>query len=111
MGILIIREPVNETQLSEMAEVYGSKNKVAVDVGEGILAGGGEMHADCEEALLEIGCRQEDIWGADWIRSERKVEFESFINIRPRHGNRSMEVQDPELRSKIEIIVRKLLDK
>ncbi|MFQ5829424.1 MAG: DUF5674 family protein, partial [Candidatus Methylomirabilia bacterium] len=40
-----------------------------------MLAGGGILHADCEAALLEAGCRQEDIWGADWIPDEREVRF------------------------------------
>lgn len=41
--------------------------KLAVDIRREILAGGGQMHADCEAALIEDGSRQEDIWGANWI--------------------------------------------
>lgn len=32
------------------------------DAERGILAGGAEYHADCEEVLLEDGSRQEDIF-------------------------------------------------
>jgi hypothetical protein len=84
--------------------------KVAVDIRQGILAGGGILHADCEALLLEAECRQEDIWGADWIPDEREVRFEALINIRPRQGNRRMEIQDPVLRAKVEKIVRDLLE-
>ena len=83
--------------------------KVAVDIQQGILAGGGVMHADCEAVLLEEGCRQEDIWGADWIPEEQQVRFEALINIRPKQGNRRLEIEDPALRARVEAIVRHLL--
>jgi hypothetical protein len=33
-----------------------------------------------------------------------------LINIRPQHGNRSMELQSPALRERFETIVRSLLE-
>ncbi|MFB2895083.1 DUF5674 family protein [Aerosakkonemataceae cyanobacterium BLCC-F50] len=74
------------------------------------MAGGGELHADCEQILLEDGSQQQDIWGADWFTQNKLVGFESLINIRPRQQNRSMEIQDPILRERIEKIVRHLLE-
>lgn len=71
-----------------------------------MLAGGGEMHADCEEILLDDGSMQEDIWGADWDPFQQQVTYESLINIRPRQNNRSMEVQDPKIRKQIAIVVQ-----
>jgi hypothetical protein len=84
--------------------------KVAVDVERELLAGGGEYHADCEEVLLEDGSRQEDIWGADWYPDSQTMAFGALINIRPEQGNRSMEIENRELRKKIEEIVRRLLE-
>jgi hypothetical protein len=37
------------------------------------------------------------------------VEFGALINIRPRQENRSMEIEDPKLRDRIETITRALL--
>jgi hypothetical protein len=79
-------------------------------VRQGILAGEGLMHADCEAVLLDNGSLQEDIWGADWIPSTRQVTFESLINIRPRQKNRTLEVLDPELRERVAQITRNLLE-
>ena len=93
-----------------MLEELETYIKVAVDLEKGILAGGGEYHADCEEALLEDGSRQEDIWGADWYPSSRKVTFGALINIRPQQGNRGMEIQDLNLRQGIETLIRRLLE-
>ncbi len=84
--------------------------KLAVDTRRDILAGGGQMHADCEAVLLEDGSIQEDIWGANWIPSSKAIEFEALINIRPRQQNRSMIIQDPVITDKVEKIARKLLE-
>lgn len=110
MPILVIREPVKTEELDSMLEVYGDFIKLAVDVSLCVFAGGGEMHADCEAVLLEKGSDQENIWGADWIPSAKMVEFTSFINIRPRQNNRSMEILNSEIRERVESIVRRLFD-
>lgn len=107
--ILILREPATPEQIAAMRETFGSYIKLAVDVERKVLAGGGELHADCEQALLEDGSRQEAVWGADWDLSG-EVRFESLINIRPRQGNRSLELQSPELRRQVERIVRGIFE-
>ena len=84
--------------------------KVAVDIRLGILAGGGVMHADCEKTLLDSGSKQADIWGADWYPEEKRVEFGSLINIRPRQSNRSMQIQDPKIRQQVEQVIRKVME-
>lgn len=104
-----MREHATKDQLREMMEMLETYVKLAVDVERGILAGGGAMHADCEAVLLEDGSQQEFIWGADWNPETQEVTFESLINIRPRQNNRSLELQDPELRAKVELITRDLL--
>jgi hypothetical protein len=68
------------------------------------------MHADCEGVLLDLGSRQENIWGAGWYASLHQVTFDSLINIRPRQGNRVLEIQSEELRSQIEAIVREIFE-
>jgi hypothetical protein len=39
------------------------------------------------------------------------VTFGALINIRPRQDNRSMEVQDPILRARIEHVVRAVFER
>ncbi|MEQ9622641.1 DUF5674 family protein [Coleofasciculus chthonoplastes] len=83
--------------------------KLAVDIQRGILAGGGEFHADCETVLLEDGSEQVNIWGADWYPDSQTVTYESLINIRPRQNNRSMEILDLGIRDQVANIVHNLL--
>lgn len=83
--------------------------KIVVDIRRRILTAGGEMHADCESVLLDIGSEQDDLWGTNWYPSEQRVEFESLINIRPRLGNRSIVIQSEEVRRSVESMTRQVL--
>ncbi len=109
------KSKATQQQITEMLSALESYIKVAVDIQEGILAGGGVMHADCEGVLLKSGSRQTDVWGADWYPKEKRVAFGSLINI-ARQNKRGvrlkdpMQVQDPQVRKKIEQVIRKLLD-
>jgi hypothetical protein len=110
MRLHLLRKAPTCEQLQDMLEAQGSYIKLAVDVAQGVVVGGGEYHADCEAILLEQGSRQEHIWGADWYPESRTVTFGALINIRPRQDNRSMEVQDPTLRTCIEHVVRAVFE-
>ena len=96
-------------QMHDMLEALQTYIKLAVDVRRRVIAGGGEMHADCEAVLLEHGSAQEDVWGADWFPESKIVRFQSLINIRPKQGNRSLEIKDPLVRRSVEEIVRERL--
>lgn len=106
--IHLLQQLATARQITEMLEVHESYIKVAVDIQRGLLAGGGEFHADCESVLVEDGSRREDVWGADWIPQEQAVRCSALINIRPR-VNQGMEIQDPVIRRQVDTLVRKLL--
>ncbi|MEK7448330.1 MAG: DUF5674 family protein [Planctomycetota bacterium] len=110
MPIHIIQQKATPQEMIEMLNVLGDYIKIAVDIEREILAGGGQLHADCEAELLKDGSQQEDIWGADWVPNIQEVKFESLINIRPNQNNRSMIIQDPKIKKQVEIITRKLLE-
>ena len=92
-----------------MLESLGIYIKLAVDVERGLLAGGGELHVDCEQTLLADGSQQAVIWGADWYPLKQTVGYESIINIRPSANNRSMQIQSADLREQINEIAQSLL--
>jgi Protein of unknown function (DUF5674) len=109
--IHVIRNCATPAQMQQMLESLGIYIKLAVDVEGKILAGGGELHADCEQVLLSEGSNQAHIWGADWYPLTQTVGYESIINIRSRSNNRSTEIQDPALRDHIHQIVQTFLGK
>lgn len=107
--IHVIRNRATPEQMRQMLEALGIYIKLAVDVERRILAGGGELHADCELVLLQDGSEQAHVWGADWYPLNQTVGYESIINIRPSANNRSMEIQDPILRQRVKQIAQSFL--
>lgn len=109
MAVVIIEEAITEDQLLVVREEYPNYIKVVVDIERGILAAGGEWHADAEEVLLRQGSRQEHLWGGGVDLVTKSVEFNSLINTRPGLSS-SQEVLDLQIRSKMEEIIRSLFE-
>lgn len=107
--IYILQNKATIEQLTDMLKEYENMVKIVVDIRRRVLAGGGEMHSDCESALLEDGSEQDDLWGANWYPAEQRIAFESLINIRSRLGNRNILIQSEELRQQVESITRDTL--
>lgn len=107
--IHLLKAKAVPTQIHEMLQEYENMIKIVVDVRRRYLSGGGEMHADCEAILLDDGSEQDDLWGANWYPAEQRLEFESLINIRPRLGNRSILIQDENIRRQVESVAKEIL--
>jgi Protein of unknown function (DUF5674) len=62
-GIVILQHRIDRTELARLVKMYFEDMvKYVVDVTRGIIAIGGELHADAEQLLLEAGSRQTDLW-------------------------------------------------
>lgn len=110
MSTVILRDKkASPLELEKMSYEYGSYIKVVVDVEKGILAGGGAMHYDEEQLLLEYGCRQENLWGGGIDFTTGEVDYNSMINVRPREGNDSRDILSNDTRKKFKKIVEDLL--
>lgn len=106
--IVIIDTRATPEQIEQMLQEHKFYIKVVVDIERRILAGGGDMHYDCEQALLAEGSRQQDIWGAGYMPSTRNITYDSIINLRPRQ-NRSMEILDATIRERVAQIITEFL--
>lgn len=80
--------------------------KAVVDIKREVISIGCELHIDCVEELLKDGSSNDDLWGFN-IYPDGSLDFISLINVRPAVNNRSMEIQNQEIRQKIEEIVKK----
>ena len=113
-AIKIIESPMSRADLAVLAhEGFGDVIKAVVDVRQGIMAVGGELHAD-EEVLLSENREslRADTWGINLYPAETGdgfIEFDSMVNIKPAHGNRSRGVEDMAVQEKIREIVGKLV--
>lgn len=94
--ILLLRERATPEQLEQMLQQHKFYIKTAVDIERWVLVGGGGLHADCEEKLLDDGSRQQDIWATSFMPITGKIIYESMVNLRPRQ-NRSIELLDPNI--------------
>lgn len=113
MPLRIVEQAITKIELKDLAkERFGDMVKAVVDLERGIMAIGGELHADEEALLLGVGSKQENLWGINFYPDETGdgwIEFDSMINIRPSQGNRSRGVEDAEIRKKIIALSNKLV--
>lgn len=111
--IVLIETPITRTRLREIASWrMGDLVKAVVDIEKGIMAVGGELHADEEAFLIERESEQDDLWGINIypdLPEDKMLEFNSVINIRPRQNNRSRSVEDEKMRTAIREVVNKLI--
>ena len=75
---------------------------------EEIIQGFLHISPDLEKELLLSGSAQTSLWGINLYPDaddEDFIEFDSLINIRPRQGNMSRDVESEEIRNAITRIV------
>lgn len=101
MDIRIIRDKISREELKELAkEFYVEMVKGVADIERGIIALGGEWHIDANEVLMQDGSEQQNLWGFN-VYLDKRIEYHSLINIRPLQNNRTLEVQDENIRKKM----------
>jgi hypothetical protein len=113
MGTILVDKPISRQELKAAARpYYEAVVKAVVDIERGIMAIGGELHADEEKFLLERDSEQQHLWGINLFTEldlPDMVEFDSMINLRPSQNNRSRGVEDAGTRERIMDIVRSLV--
>lgn len=111
--IRIITSTISIKELKDMAQLWhGELVKVVVDVERKTMAVNGDMHADEEQALLQDGSKQENLWGLNIYPDkdmESRIEFDSMINVRPGQHNMSRSVEDEKLQKMIRSIVDQMI--
>jgi hypothetical protein len=103
--VVVTRERIAPEVLRILvARHFENMVKFVADVERGVAAVGGELHADEEAVLLESGSSQENLWGANYFPArgpDACIEYTSLINIRPAQHNRSMEIEDENVRARV----------
>lgn len=111
--IVVVDRRIERADLDRLLRLFfGDMVKYVVDLERRVAAVGGELHADAEQLLLESGSRQTDLWGANYYPgkgSDSCIEYTALINIRPAQGNRSMLIQDAEIRDRVREITFALI--
>lgn len=105
----IIKDQISIAKLKQLAQNrFGNFVKAVIDVELEIMAVDAELHADEEALLIKNGSQQQNLWGINIypdLNREEWIEFDSMINLKPSQGNRARNVENPEIRNKIQQIV------
>ena len=113
LGIVVLGERIDPDTLRRLVTSgFGDMVKFVVDIQRGVIAVGGELHADAEQILLDAGSHHEDLWGANYYPGRGRtecVEFTSLINISPARGNRGMEIKNHEIRERVRALAFDLI--
>ena len=116
MTVVTLKNKISISELKEMAKnMFGNLVKAATDIKREIMVIDGELHSDEELLLTEGGSERQDVWGIilypDFFETEKFVEFDSMINIKPSLGNRSRGIDSAEIRNRLLEVVEKLIVK
>lgn len=109
----LIDKTIPRFELKKMSERFsGGLVKAVVDIKKGIMIIDAPMHADEEKELLDMGSKQDNLWGINLypdLLNEDFIEFDSMINVRPRLNNFSRGIDSKEIQEKIVSVVTKLV--
>ena len=111
---MLLVKAITVSELEEMSKkMYEPIVKAVVDIETREIVIDAEYHSDQELLLLDHGSKQENLWGInlwpDKYGTDKFVEFDSMINLRPRQNNRSRGVENSEIRKIIIEIVNEVV--
>lgn len=114
METRIVKDTITLAELRALArEQYGDIVKAVVDIAQGIMGVGGELHVDIQSILIEKEhSRGDTTWGINLYvdkTGDEFVEFDSMINLKPISGNRTRGVENNEIQKSIREIVNRLV--
>lgn len=112
--IKILEDKIKIEEVKELAKSwYGQMIKGSVDIERRLVALGGDYHIKSCKLLVADGSRDENVWGFN-IRfgndNSSELEFDSFINIKPKFGNSSRLLSDPQIIFKATEIIKEFIE-
>jgi hypothetical protein len=104
----------SRAELKKLAsEQYGDMIKAVVDVEQGIMGVGGELHVDIQSLLIDKENSQgHSTWGINlYVEKVGNdfIEFDSMVNLKPLLGNKTRGIENTEIQEKIRKIVERLV--
>ena len=86
--------PFTKDEIIKLRKLFDVYIKTVIDIKKRICSAGCDRHFDSEKILLDQGSKQEDLWGGGIDLETKIIDCNSMINIRPKQGNMSNEIQD-----------------
>lgn len=96
--IITKAEPFKAQEITQLAEEFEVYIKTVIDIEKRICSAGMSRHFEGEQILLQQGSAQTNLWGGGVDLETKEIDFNSFINIRPRDNNTRNEIQSEEIK-------------
>ena len=114
METRIVKDKISLEEIKKIAhEQYGDIVKAVVDIEQGIMGVGGELHVDIQSTLMkDENSEAGNTWGINLYiekTGDDFVEFDSMINLKPLLDNKTRDVENQEIKIKIREIINKLI--
>lgn len=97
--IITKSEPFTAEEIQQLREEFDVYIKTVIDLENKVCSAGMDRHFEGEQILLQQGSRQSNIWGGGIDLETKEIDYNSFINIRPRDNNTKNEIQSEEIKS------------
>lgn len=104
--IITKNTPFTKDEIVKLRELFDIYIKTVIDIKNKICLAGCDRHFDGEKILLEQESKQEDLWGGGIDLETKIIDCNSMINIRPKQGNASNEIQDKSKREEFEKLTK-----
>ena len=104
--IITKSQPYTKEEIEKLREQFDIYIKTVIDVKKKICSAGCDRHFESEKILLDNGSKQEDLWGGGFDLETKTIDCNSMINIRPRQGNTSNEIQNAKIRKDFEKLTK-----
>src|SRR5437868_38162 len=93
-------EPFTPEEILQLQAEFDVYIKTVIDIEKKVCSAGMNRHFEGEQILLKQGSKQSDLWGGGIDLDTKEIDFNSFINIRPRDNNTKHEIQSAEVKQK-----------
>lgn len=98
--IITKSQPFTLAEIEKLKEEFEVYIKTVIDIENKVCSAGMDRHFEGEQILLREGSKQKDLWGGGIDLETKEIDFNSFINIRPRDNNTKNEIQSEEIKGK-----------
>ena len=98
--IITKSEPFTSEEILQLQAEFNVYIKTVIDIEKKVCSAGMNRHFEGEQILLQQGSKQTNLWGGGIDLETNEIDFNSFINIRPRDNNTKNEIQSEEIRKK-----------
>ena len=96
--IITKSQPFTREEIEKLKAEFDVYIKTVIDIQARVCSAGMNRHFEGEQILLKKGSKQKNLWGGGIDLETTEIDFNSFINIRPRDNNTKNEIQAEEIK-------------